>query len=308
MKLERGVKNTYKLLCTLLLITMACVSVADFNDQDFSKIELKKIKVTDHIYMLQGVNGFAGGNIAVSVGEDGTLMVDDQLSPMNEKITLLLENMQADKPKFVLNTHWHGDHTGGNAVFGKDATIIAHHNVRKRVSTDQHGHFGKTPASPKHAWPIITFNEALSIHFNGEEIRFLHFPNGHTDGDGVVYFVESNVVHMGDLLFTDVFPFIDLDTGGNVFKYAENLQTIMEWLPEDVKIIPGHGQLTDIKGIEKTHNMLLETSMYVIGKVNQGKTLEDIQSEGLPEEWKSWGNGFVNEKFWISLIVNSHKQ
>ncbi|MFK7816297.1 MAG: MBL fold metallo-hydrolase [Gammaproteobacteria bacterium] len=300
-------KNYYKILIAVMLIAVTSIGFTDFNDQDFSKISLKKIKITDSIYMLQGVNGFAGGNLAVSIGEDGTLMVDDQLSPMNEKIIAALDGMQGSKPKFVLNTHWHGDHTGGNAIFGKDATIIAHHNVRKRVSTDQHGHFGKTPASPKQAWPVITFDDSLSIHFNGEEIRFLHYPNGHTDGDGVVYFVGSNVVHMGDLLFTDVFPFIDLDTGGNVFNYAENLQAIMEWLPKDVKIIPGHGELTDIEGIEKTHNMMLETSMYVMEKVSQGNTLEQIQAEGLPEEWKSWGNGFVNEEFWISLIINSHE-
>ncbi len=299
----------YKILATIILFSAAHVSsAADFNDQDFSKIDLKKIKVTDNIYILQGVNGFAGGNLAVSVGEDGTLMVDDQLAPMSAKITKALESVRGDKPKYILNTHWHGDHTGGNAVFGESATIIAHHNVRKRVSTDQHGYFGKTPASPKQAWPVITFDESLSIHFNGEEIRFLHYPNGHTDGDGIVYFVESNVVHMGDLLFTDIFPFIDLDSGGNVFSYAENLQAIMEWLPKNVKIIPGHGELTDIAGIEKTQNMMLETSMYVLEKVNQGKTLEEIQAEGLPEKWKSWSHGFVNEEFWISLIVNSHKQ
>ena len=272
--LENVVKLFYKIIFTVCFIATISSSVADFNDQDFSKIELKKIKVTDNIYMLQGVNGFAGGNLAVSIGEDGVLMVDDQLSAMNEKITAALDSLQASKPKYVLNTHWHGDHTGGNEIFGKDATIIAHHNVRKRVSADQYGYFGKTPASPKQAWPVITFDESLTMHFNGEEVRFLHLPGGHTDGDGVVYFVESNVVHMGDLLFTDVFPFIDLHTGGNVFNYAENLQTIMEWLPKDVKIIPGHGELTDINSIEKTHNMMLETSMYVIEKDNQCKTLQ----------------------------------
>ena len=301
-------KTYYKILITIILISVAHVSAADFNDQDFSKISLNKIKVTDNIYMLQGVNGFAGGNLAVSVGEDGLLMVDDQLKPMHEKITKMLGELQSGKPKYILNTHWHGDHTGGNIVFGENSTIIAHHNVRKRVSTDQEGYFGKTPASPKQAWPVITFDESLSIHFNGEEIKFIHYPNGHTDGDGVVYFVESNVVHMGDLLFTGVFPFVDLDSGGNVFKYAENLQAIMEWLPEDVKVIPGHGEFTNLEGVENTYNMMLETSMYVMEKVNQGKTLEEIQAEGLSDEWESWGQGFINEAFWISLIVNSSKQ
>ncbi len=301
-------KIYYKILITIILILVAYISAADFNDQDFSKIDLKKIKVTDNIYMLQGVNGFAGGNLAVSVGEDGLLMVDDQLKPMHEKITKVFGELQGGKPKYILNTHWHGDHTGGNAVFGDHSTIIAHKNVRNRISTDQEGHFGKTLASPKQAWPVITFDESLSIHFNDEEIKFLHYPNGHTDGDGVVYFVESNVVHMGDLLFTGVFPFVDLDSGGNVFKYAENLQAIMEWLPEDAKVIPGHGEFTNLEGIENTYDMMLETSMYVMEKVNQGKTLEEIQAEGLPDEWKFWGQGFVNEAFWISLIVNSSKQ
>ncbi len=281
------------------------VSLAGFEDQDFSVIDLNVIEVTEGIYMLQGVGGFAGGNIALSVGQDGVLMVDDQLAPMHGKIKEKIKEVGGTKLKFVLNTHWHGDHTGGNAHFSDQATLIAHSNVRKRLSTEQHGFFGKTPASPKEAWPVITFDESLSIHFNDDEIKLLHYSNGHTDGDGVVYFSSSNVVHMGDLLFTGNFPFVDLASGGNVFTYAENLQKIMEWLPEDAKVIPGHGDLTDIKGIEATHSMMYETSMYVVEKANSGMTLEEIQAEGLPEEWKSWEWDFIDGKTWISFIYES---
>jgi glyoxylase-like metal-dependent hydrolase (beta-lactamase superfamily II) len=269
------------------LFFLSYAAIADFNDQDYSIIDLKTIKVADKLYMLQGVNGFAGGNLAISVGEDGCLMVDDQLAPMSEKIKQKLSEFECKKLNFVLNTHWHGDHTGGNASFSDQATIIAHENVRNRMSSQQDGFFGKTPASAKEAWPVITFDESLSIHFNNEEVKFLHLPNGHTDGDGVVYFVESNVAHMGDLLFTGVFPFVDLDSGGNVFNYTENLQAVLECLPEDAIVIPGHGELTDVSGIKSTHAMLLATTMYVVAMAEEGKTLSEIQTEGLPEMWKT---------------------
>ena len=299
-------KIQFKLLITLFIYFIVVQgSWAEKEAQGFSVISLKSIEVTEGIYMLQGVGGFAGGNIAVSVGQDGVLMVDDQLAPMNAKIKKKIKELGGSKLKFVLNTHWHGDHTGGNAMLSDQATIIAHSNVRKRLSSDQNGYFGKTPASPKEAWPVITFDESMSIHFNDEEIKLMHYSNGHTDGDGVVYFSSSNVVHMGDLLFTGIFPFVDLASGGNVFKYAENLEEIMEWLPEDAKVIPGHGELTDINGIEASHNMLLETSMHVVDKVNSGMSLEEIQEEGLPKEWKSWTWEFIDEKTWISFIYKS---
>lgn len=293
------------LITAFLYFVLVQSSWAEKEAQGFSVISLKAIEVTEGIHMLQGVGGFAGGNIAVSVGEDGVLMVDDQLAPMNVKIKQKLKELSGSKLKFVLNTHWHGDHTGGNAMLSDQATIIAHSNVRKRMSSDQSGFFGKTPASPKQAWPVITFDESMSIHFNDEEIKLMHYSNGHTDGDGVVYFSNSNVVHMGDLLFAGRFPFVDLASGGNVFRYAENLQKIMQWLPKDAKVIPGHGDLTDIEGIQASHNMLLETSGYVVDKANSGMSLEEIQQQGLPEKWKSWAWAFIDEKAWISFIYNS---
>ncbi len=192
--------------------------------------------------MLQG----AGGNIGVSVGPDGILIVDDQYAPLADKIKAALKTLGEGKLKFVLNTHWHGDHTGGNAAFGPEAPVIAHENVRKRMATTQTNEFFKstTPASPKEALPVITFGHSVSIHFNGEEIRAIHFPTGHTDGDSIIYFTTSNVIHMGDHFFTGRFPFVDLDSGGDVEGFTKNVGDVIAKLPAGVKIIPGHGPLS----------------------------------------------------------------
>src|SRR5687767_6795650 len=181
---------------------------------DWSKVEVKVHKVHGNVYMLQGM----GGNIGVSVGPDGILIVDDQYAPLADKIKAALKTLGEGKLKFVLNTHWHGDHTGSNAAFGPEAPVIAHDNVRKRLSTEQRNEFFKrtTPPSPKEALPIITFGHSLTVHFNGEEIRVIHFPQGHTDGDSIIFFTNSNVVHMGDHFFAGRFPLVDLDSGGNV--------------------------------------------------------------------------------------------
>jgi len=272
---------------------------------DDSNIELKTTKVRNNIYMLEGVNGFAGGNLAVSVGEDGILIVDDLLASMSNKITQALSEIHSGSLRYILNTHWHGDHTGGNIHFSDDASIIAHTNVRKRLMEEQQGFFGVKPAQPKNAWPVITFDQSLTLHFNDETIRFLHYPNGHTDGDGIVIFIESNVAHLGDLLFTDVFPFVDLNSGGNVFSFIENIEKIISILPKDVKIIPGHGVLTDMEGLKNYHAMLVETSRYVKNKATQGISLDEIKAEGLPKKWEKWGQGFINEENWITFIFQS---
>jgi len=284
---------------------IAQASFAHFHDQDFSKITLKTIQVSENIYMLQGQGGFAGGNLAVLVGDDGVLMVDDQLAPMHVRIKLALKELSDANLKFILNTHWHGDHTGGNAKFSDLATVVAHKNVYKRMSTDQEGFFGKTPASPKEAWPVITFDDSMNFHFNNEEIHFKHYPNGHTDGDGVVYFTKSKVIHMGDLLFTGLFPFVDLDSGGNVFNFIANIKSILDWLPEDAKVIPGHGELTDVEGLKNYHMMLVETSNYVVEQEKADKTLDEIQAKGLPEKWSSYAAGFIDSDNWIAFIYNS---
>ena len=270
---------------------------------DWSKVEIKATKVAGNIHMLEG----SGGNIGVSVGEDGVLIVDDQFAPLADKIKAALKNLGEGKLKFVLNTHWHGDHTGGNAAFGREAPVIAHENVRKRLSTEQKSEVFKrtTPASPKEALPVITFGQSLSVHFNGEEIRVIHFPQGHTDGDSVIFFISSNVVHMGDDFFAGRFPFVDLESGGTVQGLAKNIGDILAKLPADVKIIPGHGPISTVDDLKLYHRMLVETTDIVRKKMAAGRTLEQIKADGVPEEWKSWGTGFIKTDIWLETIYRS---
>jgi glyoxylase-like metal-dependent hydrolase (beta-lactamase superfamily II) len=282
-------------------LTALVGSPAGAQQQDFSKVEIKAVKAAGNVYMLQG----AGGNIGVSVGSDGILIVDDQFAPLADKIHAALKGLGDGKLKFVLNTHWHGDHTGGNQTFGAEAPIIAHENVRKRLSTEQKVMGNVVPPSPKEALPVITFGDKVAVHFNGEEIKVIHFPAGHTDGDSVIFFTGSNVVHMGDDFFAGRFPFVDLASGGSVQGLTENVGKILAQLPADVKLIPGHGPLSNKADLEKFHRMLVETTGIVQKRMKAGKTLEAIQAEGLPDEWKEWGSGFIDTKTWLSVVYES---
>ncbi len=291
-----------KVLVSFVLFLFA-VSV-QAQQTDWSKVQMKATKVAGNVYMLEG----AGGNIGVSVGDDGILIVDDQYAPIADKIRASLKEIGADKKlRFILNTHWHGDHTGGNVVFGPEAPIIAHDNVRKRMSTEQKSEIFKrtTPAAPKEALPVVTFNQNLTVHFNGEEIRAIHYPHGHTDGDSVIFFTSSNVVHLGDNFFAGRFPFVDLDSGGNVEGLTKNIGEIIEKIPAGAKLIPGHGPLSTIDDLKTYHSMLIKTTDIVRQKIAAGKTLEQIKSEGLPDEWKSWGTGFIKTDMWLQLVHTS---
>ena len=290
--------------CLLLVaVIMFCSSAMQTQAQDFSKVEIKVTKVSGNVYMLEG----AGGNIGVSVGPDGILIVDDQFAPLADKIKAALKTLGEGKLKFVLNTHYHGDHTGGNIAFASDAPIIAQTNVRKRLSEEQKSKFFNrtTPASPKEALPVITFDNAVSVFFNGEEIKVIHFPHGHTDGDSVIFFTGSNVVHMGDDFFNGRFPVVDLEAGGDVEGMTKNIGDIISKLPAGVKIIPGHGALSDAEGLKTFHNMLVQTTDIVRKRMAAGKTLDQIKAEGLPEEWKTWGSGFIKTDLWLTLVYTS---
>jgi cyclase len=291
------IKSTVALLTLCLLASLAFAQ-----QQDFSKVEIKATKVAGSVWMLEG----SGGNIGVSVGADGILIVDDQFAPLADKIKAALKQLGEGKLKFVVNTHWHGDHTGGNPVFGADSTIIAHSNVRTRMGSDTTNRAGqKIPASPKVALPIITFDQSLSVHFNGEEIRAIHYPRGHTDGDGVIYFKGSNVVHMGDHFMTGAFPYIDFNSGGTADGLARNIGRVLAELPPDVKIIPGHGRLATIDDLRSYHQTLVETIDIVGKQVQAGKSLDDIKAAGLPEKYAAWGKGFISTPIWIEEIFNS---
>src|SRR5687768_77189 len=290
-----------KLVLLVLLVLIAVPVKAQ--QPDYSQVQIKATKVAGNVYMLEG----AGGNIGVSVGADGILIVDDQFAPLAEKIKASLQSLNPGKLRFILNTHFHGDHTGGNVAFGPEGTIIAHDNVRKRLSTDQYSSIFKmtTKASPKEALPVITFNHSLTVHFNGEEIRAIHFPQGHTDGDSVIFFTASNVVHLGDDFFAGRFPFVDLGSGGTVEGLARNIGEILGKLPPGVKLIPGHGPISTADDLKLYHRMLVETTDIVRKKMAAGKTLAEIKAEGFPEEWKSWGTGFIKTDAWIETIHTS---
>lgn len=290
----------------LLVVLISCSSFIVVAQDDYSKVEIKATKVNGNIYMLEG----AGGNIGVSVGPDGILIVDDQFAPLAEKIKIALQQLGEGKLKFILNTHWHGDHTGGNEKLGREAPVIAHDNVRKRMSSEQRLEFFKqtVPASPKEALPVITFDRSLSVHFNGEEIRVIHFPKGHTDGDSIIFFTGSNVVHMGDDFFAGRFPFVDLDSGGSVQGLAKNIGEIIPKIPAGAKIIPGHGPISTIQDLKAFHHMLIQTTAIVQKKIAAKKSLAQIKKEGLPAEWKSWGEGFMKTDGWIELVYASLKK
>jgi glyoxylase-like metal-dependent hydrolase (beta-lactamase superfamily II) len=285
------------------LVSLLFVVSVHAQQQDFSKVQMKVTKVAGNVYMLEG----AGGNIGVSVGSDGILIVDDQFAPLADKIRAALKGIADKKLHFILNTHWHGDHTGGNAAFSPEATIIAHDNVRKRMAVEQKSEFFKntTPASPKEALPVITFDQTLTVHFNDEEIRAIHFPHGHTDGDSVIFFTASNVVHLGDDFFAGRFPFVDLESGGSVEGLIKNVGEIITKIPEGAKLIPGHGPLSTIDDLKTYHNMLLKTTEIVRQKIAAGKTLDQVKSEGLPDEWKSWGTAFIKTDMWLEIVFRS---
>lgn len=272
--------------------------------RDFSTVEVKAAKVAGSVYIITG----AGGNIGASVGEDGIVIVDDQYAPLAPKIEAALKTI-SDKPlRFVLNTHYHGDHTGGNEHFGKSAPIIAHENVRNRLKSGTTVRGNQNPAAPKAALPIVTFDQSLTVHLNGEDVRAIHVPHGHTDGDAVIFFTQSNVVHMGDVLFNGTFPFIDLENGGSVKGVIAACEKVLAATPDDVKIIPGHGAVMDKAGMRKYVEMLKATSATVAKALAAGKTADQLKSEKVLAEWESWGAGFIKTDVWIDTLVNDGKK
>ena len=267
--------------------------------EDFSKVQIKATKVAGSVYMLEG----AGGNIGVSVGDDGIVIVDNQFAPLAPKIRTALRDM-TDKPlRYVLNTHFHGDHTGGNVAFGREATIIAHDNVRKRMQSGALvGPGQKSPPAPKDALPVITFNDRASVHINGEDVRAIHVPNGHTDGDSIIWFTQSNVVHMGDDFVTYGFPFVDVNSGGSVSGMIAGLTQVLNTIPRDAKIIPGHGPISTTDDIRKFVDMLRTTRALVSSALKQGKTPAQMKSENLLKEFEHLGKGFIKADNWIDVL------
>ncbi len=276
-------------IAAALAVTVPALALAQ--EDRFAGVEVTPIQVRDNVYMLTG----AGGNIGASVGADGTLIIDDQFAPLAERIARALESIAGDAPRLILNTHFHGDHTGGNPVFGELGTIIAHDNVRLRLASQ-----ADFPAS---GLPVLTFADRVSVHFNGDTLEVIHLPAGHTDGDSVVWFKTANVLHAGDLLFNGAFPYIDQGSGGSVEGVIANLSRLLEMAPDDVRIIPGHGPLADKDDIRATLAMIRETRGTVMDALGRGLSVEQIIEQGLDSKWHSWGAGFINEERWIRILA-----
>jgi glyoxylase-like metal-dependent hydrolase (beta-lactamase superfamily II) len=292
-----------------MLILAAAFAAWGGQAPDLSKVQIKASKVSGNIYMLEG----AGGNIGASIGEDGIVIVDDQFAPLAEKIQAALKSLGiTDKPvRFVINTHYHGDHTGGNAPFSNaGSTVIAQDNVRKRLEsggTAGNGGSIKMENKPaeKAALPIITFEHDVTVHLNGEDIHALHFPSGHTDGDSIIFFPKNNVVHMGDDFVRYGFPFIDVSSGGSVQGMIAAMEKASAQLPADVKVIPGHGAISNLDDVREFTKMLKETSAVVQKALDAHKTLEQMKQEKILDPWKKWSGDFVNTDAFIETLYNS---
>jgi len=294
-------------LAVLLAAVFLTLALAAAQEQDFSKVQIKVTKVAGTVYMLEGDGA---GNIGASVGDDGIVIVDDQYAPLADKIQAALKGI-TDKPvRFIINTHYHPDHTGGNAYFQKQAPIIAHDNVRKRLEAGGPAgnggsvHFDAKPA-PKEALPIITFDHDVTVHLNGEDIRALYFPAGHTDGDAVIFFPKSNVVHMGDDFVTYGFPFIDVEAGGSINGMIDGVEKVLAQAPADVKIIPGHGPVSGVDDVRAYLTMLKATRDAVAQALKEGKSLDQMKQAKLLDPWKKYSGSFVNEDTFLETLYNS---
>jgi cyclase len=283
-------KHCSLLICLGILLS---AGIAHAQQEDFSKVTIKTNKLTDSIYMLEG----AGGNIGVSVGEDGVIVIDDQFAPLTPKIQEAISKLSAKPIKFVINTHWHGDHVGGNEnMAAAGAVIVAHENVRKRMSTEQFIALmnRKVPPSPTKALPVVTFTSDITLHFNGEDIQVMHVDATHTDGDSIVVFPKAKVVHMGDCYMTISYPFADLSSGGSFDGFIATSEKVVSMSDPTTKIIPGHGPLSNKADLKAWHDMLVEIRNAVKKQADAGKSLADIQKQKLTAKWDTkWGGKFI---------------
>lgn len=291
-------------LCKVTLLSMVFVLPVAAEDHHAQSPKFRTAAISDNISMLRG----KGGNIAVLNGKQGILMVDADYQDMSPALQKALKQFGGEeKLTYIVNTHWHGDHTQGNLHFGHNAQIVAHDNVRERLLTSQEVKLFKmvTEPYPEHALPSITYKQELSLHINGEEVGILHLPGGHTDGDSVVFFKKANSVHMGDLFFNGFFPFVDVQNGGNVQKMAANVSTVLDMIDEKTVVIPGHGPVSNKVELTAFRDMLLGTYAEVKAMRDKGMNLGQMQVEGLSTDWMEWTDGFLSEQVWIGILNSS---
>ncbi|MBA3776107.1 MAG: MBL fold metallo-hydrolase [Betaproteobacteria bacterium] len=289
-------------LYSVFVSVFALLSSASFAQDNFSKVQIQTEKLTSSTYMLTG----AGGNLGVSIGADAVFVIDDQFAPLTPKIKAAIRKLSKKPVKFVLNTHWHFDHTGGNENFGRaGALIVAHDNVRKRMSTAQLIEFLGMPikASTKQALPVVTFTSDVTFHLNGDEVHVFHVANGHTDGDAIVHFKKSNVIHLGDIFFNKLYPFIDTSSGGSVDGVIAATDKVLSLANDDTKLIPGHGPLATKGDLQSYRDMLATISARIKAQIKEGKKVEDaIAAKPTAEFDAVWGKGFLPPSKFVDML------
>ncbi|MGM0482014.1 MAG: MBL fold metallo-hydrolase [Pseudomonadota bacterium] len=276
----------------LLILATLVMSVSTMAQNRFAEVTVEATEVADNLHMLSG----AGGNMALMHGEDGVLLIDDQYQQMAAKITNKIDQITGSPVKYLINTHFHGDHVGSNMWFREqhDATIMAHDNVRKRLANDD--------SFDPNGLPVLTFDSAVTLHINGDTVHVFYLPSGHTDGDVAVWFEQANVLHPGDLFFNERFPYIDLGSGGDVEGYINNVEVLLSKINDDTVIIPGHGPQATKQDYQQFVTMIKATKAQVDDMRNQGMALEDVLGEGLGEEYEQWGWNFITEERWIKTL------
>ena len=297
-------RSTTMHLFKFLIIASIFVSL-NSNAQETPDKEVEVIKLAEGIHMLMGV----GGNIAVSNGADGVFIVDDDMPPIAAKIEAAVRSIQDEPVRMVFNTHWHFDHAGGNKHFGEQgALIVAHDNVRERMSTKQFSALfnNETKPSPNVALPVVTFDHSISFHLNDSTIRALHIPMGHTDGDAVLFFEEANIVHMGDLFFNRMYPVIDISAGGSARGMIAAIDTVLPMLNADTVIIPGHGPVGNVKGLKEFQEMLSIVTNRIQLLVDEGKSLEEVNALSPTINYDGvWAWNFMPPERFTQLIYDS---
>jgi len=292
----------------LAVFAAALFAAAAWAQQDFSKVEIQTEKLADTVYMMTG----AGGNLGVSVGEDAVFVIDDQFAPLTPKIQAAIAKLTSKPVKFVLNTHWHFDHVGGNENLGKaGALIFAHENVKKRMSVESFIEFFgmKTQPEPKVALPVVTFTRDVAFHLNGDEVRAFHVPRAHTDGDSVIHFAKSDVIHTGDIFFNKLYPFIDTSSGGTVQGVLAAADRVLKMAGDNTKIIPGHGPLASKADLKAYRDMLAAVSGNIRAQIKAGKTLERVVASKPTAKYDEvWGKGFLPPEKFVAMLYGNIKK